>query len=245
MPRYFIEVGYNGKCYAGFQKQENANTIQAEIEKALTIFFRTGFNLTGSSRTDAGVHAVQNFFHFDSDCIPDLTDQLKYVYPLNAILPRDIVVKSIRAVNAEAHCRFEARSRTYEYSLYRDKDPFLGSTAFFYPFALNKNLLDEVACEIKLQHNFATFSKRRTQVHSYICRIDASKWFYRDAVLVYSITANRFLRGMVKGLVGTMLKVGREKISPAAFSSILQSADPSQADFSVPSHGLTLVSVEY
>src|SRR5690349_15542010 len=150
MSRYFIEVGYNGEGFAGFQKQHNANTIQAEVEKALGTYFRSVFDLTGSSRTDAGVHARQNFFHFDTDAITAGELLTKAAYHLNAILPSSIVVRSITLMPPEAHCRFDAVSRTYEYSIYTEKDPFLADRAYFYPYKLDIDLLQEAAREVML-----------------------------------------------------------------------------------------------
>ena len=240
MPRYFIELAYQGAAYSGFQVQKNANSVQAEIEKALQVFYRQQFELTGSSRTDAGVHALQNFFHFDSP-IP-LADAS---YQLNAILPGDIVIKNIREVKADAHCRFDALSREYRYYIYHQKNPFIADTAYYYPYALNFDLLQEAAAAI-LQHNdFTAFSKRNTQVKSFLCDIYSSEWLQEEDQLVYQVKANRFLRGMVKGLVGTMLQAGRGKISVAGFKKIIESKDPSKVDFSVPSQGLFLCKVQY
>ena len=244
MPRYFIEVSYRGTDYAGFQAQQNANTIQDEVEKALLTYFREKCSLTGSSRTDAGVHALQNFFHFDFEFAPiHLWD--KVVYHLNAILPGDIVVKRIFAVKDDAHCRFDAVHRTYEYSLYMNKDPFLEDRAYFYPYKLNVELLNEAASILKTVKNFESFSKRNTQVKTFNCTIMESEWSYKNGLLIYRVTANRFLRGMVKGLVGTMLKVGREKISVNDFIQIIESKDAARVDFSVPPQGLKLIQVAY
>jgi tRNA pseudouridine38-40 synthase len=247
MPRYFLEVSYKGANYAGFQIQQNANSIQAEVEKALGIFFKAAFSLTGSSRTDAGVHALSNYFHFDSESLSCYTlEQLnKAVYNLNAILPDDIVVSSIRNVADLAHCRFDAHSREYKYHIYQSKDPFLSDRAYYYPYTLDVDVLQKVATLIQSHNDFTSFSKRNTQVTSFNCTILKSEWLLEQNVLVYNIQANRFLRGMVRGLVGTMLKAGRGKISVDEFQSILLSRDCTQADFSVPAHGLFLVKVEY
>ena len=153
MPRYFIEVSYKGTLYAGFQAQQNANTIQDEIEKALAVYFKQSFSLTGSSRTDAGVHALQNFFHFDFEFaeIPNLD---KVAYHLNAILPPDIVIKNIFAVKDDAHSRFDAKYRTYEYTIYAHKDPFLSDYAYFYPYKIDIDLLNQAASGLKGMKNF-------------------------------------------------------------------------------------------
>ena len=240
MSRYFIEVSYKGTNYSGFQIQHNANSVQAEIEKALQIYFKQKFVLTGSSRTDAGVHALQNFFHFDS--LVTINDE---AYNLNAILPADIVIKKIFEVNEEAHCRFDAINREYRYYIYQHKNPFFQNRAYYYPYALNIDLLQQAAKEIMNHADFTSFSKRNTQVKSFLCNIYESEWIQQADCLVYQIKANRFLRGMVKGLVGTMLQVGRKKLSVDVFRTIIEKKDCTKADFSVPSHGLFLYKVEF
>jgi tRNA pseudouridine38-40 synthase len=247
MPRYFIEVFYKGTHYSGFQIQQNANSIQAEIEQALFIFLKGEVSLTGSSRTDAGVHAFSNFFHFDSILLDNYSVEsiAKMVYNLNAILPADIVVKRIYQVKSDAHCRFDAISREYKYFIYHQKDPFLSDRAFYYPYGLDIQLLNAAASAIYSYKDFTSFSKRNTQVTNFECSILKSEWIFENNLLVYNVKANRFLRGMVKGLVGTMLKVGTGKTSLTEFCNIIESKDCSRADFSVPAHGLSLVCVTY
>jgi tRNA pseudouridine38-40 synthase len=240
MPRYFIEVSYKGTSYSGFQVQQNANSVQAELEKALEIFYRHKFELTGSSRTDAGVHALQNFFHFDFDTV--LEDDS---YNLNAILPDDIVVKRIFAVADNAHCRFDAISREYHYYIYRNKNPFLQGRAYYVPYTVDITLLQTAATEIMNHTDFTSFSKRNTQVKDFLCTIYKSEWAEQQDCLVYKVKANRFLRGMVKGLAGTMLLAGKKKISLDEFKDIINSKDCTKADFSVPPDGLFLVEVAY
>ena len=240
MPRYFIEVSYKGTNYSGFQKQHNANSVQAEIEKALEIFYKQKFDLTGSSRTDAGVHALQNYFHFDAaDFIKD------DAYNLNAILPDDIVIKRIFHVDDNAHCRFDALSREYHYYIYQDKNPFLRGRACYIPYPVDLALLQQAAAEIMKFTDFTSFSKRNTQVKSFLCNIYTSEWVYEADCLIYKIKANRFLRGMVKGLVGTMLLVGKKKITLDEFRAIIEAKDCTKADFSVPPDGLFLTNVIY
>jgi tRNA pseudouridine38-40 synthase len=241
MQRYFLELSYKGTRYSGFQVQHNAVTIQSEVEKALNIYFKKKINLTGSSRTDAGVHALQNYFHFDfENAVPE-----KFLYNINAILPPDIVIKNIVKVPAAAHCRFDAVSREYRYYIYRDKNPFLEDRAYFYPYPLNLDRLNGTAEAIMRFTDFTSFSKRKTQVKTFRCTIFKSLWQAENNCLVYTIEANRFLRGMVRGLAGTMLLAGREKISIDAFVNIIESKDSSKADFSTPPHGLFLCSVNY
>ncbi len=238
--RFFIEVAYDGNRYAGFQVQHNANTVQAEVEKALLIFYKTSVQLTGSSRTDAGVHALQNFFHADTDII----FQPRHIYNLNALLPEDIVIKNIMPVAADAHCRFDAISRTYQYFIHPEKDPFLKGKAFFYPYALDVDKLNEAAMVLMEYEDFTSFSKRNTQATTRLCSIMQSHWKEANNQLIYTVQANRFLRGMVKGLVGTMLHIGRGKKTIADFRKIIEAKDCSLADFSVASHGLFLMKVE-
>ena len=239
--RYFLEVSYKGTNYSGFQIQHNANTIQAEIEKAFAIFFKEKIDLVGSSRTDAGVHALKNYFHFNSD--KDISSS--NLYNLNSILPGDIVLKSIAPVKEFAHCRFDALSREYKYYIYNQKNPFLAERAFYFPYKLDKDLMEEAASIIPEYEDFTSFSKRNTQVKNFKCRIIESKWIEEDGCLVFNINANRFLRGMVRALTATMLKVGRRKMSISGFRNVIESKNCTQASFAVPAHGLFLVDVNY
>jgi tRNA pseudouridine38-40 synthase len=241
MSRYFLEVSYKGTLYSGFQLQENANTIQAEIEKAFQVLQREKVTLTGSSRTDAGVHALQNFFHFDLEG----TLHPHFVYKMNAILPGDIVVKNLIPVAADAHCRFDAVSRDYKYYIYRRKDPFLQEKAFFFPYRLDMEKLQQSAVILKEYNDFTSFSKRNTQVKTFTCQLIESEWLDEGDCLVYYVKANRFLRGMVRALVATMLLVARNKMSPGEFRSVIESKDCTLASFSVPGRGLFLVKVAY
>jgi tRNA pseudouridine38-40 synthase len=241
MPRYFLEVAYKGTNYSGFQIQDNANSVQAEMEKALAIVFRQKVSLTGSSRTDTGVHALQNYFHFD---FQDVIDP-RQLYNINALLPRDIVLKSIFPVGEEAHCRFDAVSREYRYYIYRKKNPFLDDRAYFFPYKLDKMQLDAAAATVLRHTDFTSFAKRNTQVKTFVCAIRESRWFVENDCLVYRVVANRFLRGMVRGLVGTMLQAGRGKLTLTQFEAILHGRDNRHADFSVPGHGLFLFRVSF
>jgi len=246
--RYFIEISYKGTGYSGFQTQQNANTVQAEVEKALNIYFKRDFSLTGSSRTDAGVHALQNYFHFDVQ--ESLTASAEkslqqFVYHLNAILPADIVIKRIFPVSDDTHCRFDAEWREYQYFIYKKKDPFLDDRAYYFPYNTDLEILKGCADALLSHTDFTSFSKKNTQVHTFICHLEKSEWIENDNTLIYSVRSNRFLRGMVKGLVGTMLRAGTGKMSVSAFEKIIESRDCTKADFSVPSHGLFLVKVSY
>lgn len=241
MPRYFLELSYKGTAYSGFQTQDNANTIQAEIEKAFTILQKDKVSFTGSSRTDAGVHAQQNFFHFDYDGII----HPQFLYKVNAILPEDIVVQGVKPVKDDAHCRFDAISREYKYFIYRKKNPFLQDRAFFYPYKLDTEKLQQASVIVKEYNDFTSFSKRNTQVKTFRCEILESQWIQDNECLVYNVKGNRFLRGMVRALTATMLKVGRGKLSVDEFRTIIEAKDCTRASFAVPAHGLFLVSVNY
>ena len=239
--RYFLEVSYKGTNYSGFQSQKNANTIQAEIEKAFKVILRETIGLTGSSRTDSGVHAFQNYFHFDTN--RELSKDL--LYNLNAILPADIAVRNMLRVNENDHCRFDAISREYKYFIYKKKNPFLNDEAFYFPYTLNLDLMHQAAAIINDYSDFTSFSKRNTQVKSFECEIKESKWIAEGDCLVYNVKANRFLRGMVRALTATMLQLGRDKIDIQEFRNIVDAKDCTLANFAVPAHGLFLINVLY
>lgn len=239
MPRYFLEVAYKGTRYSGFQVQENAITIQSEIEKAFALVQRSPVALTGSSRTDAGVHALQNFFHFDWEGA--LHPQLQY--KMNAVLPHDIVVKNIRLMHEGAHARFDAVERAYEYHIYASKNPFLRDTALHFPYSLHMELLQEAAAYIKEQTCFYAFCKTNVQVTNFDCAIYKSEWIKKDGLLICAISGNRFLRGMVRLLTATQLKLARGIIDVKDFRALF--TGKTKCGFSVPAHGLFLKAVTY
>jgi tRNA pseudouridine38-40 synthase len=241
MPRYFLEVAYMGTRFSGFQVQDNACTVQGEVEKAMAMLMRFPVPLTGSSRTDAGVHAMGNFFHFD---VPDLLpDTLPY--RLNAILPSDISVKTLKPVHPDAHSRFDASARHYKYVIYQKKNPFLQDRGWFYPYPLETGLLQQAASIILDTSDFTSFAKRNAQVHTHMCTILDSRWYRTEDGWNYEVIGNRFLRGMVRGLVGTMLQVGKGRIDVEAFKGIIAARDNTLADFTPPGRGLFLVEVRY
>jgi tRNA pseudouridine38-40 synthase len=236
MHTYFLALGYKGTRFAGFQVQDNAQTIQGEVERAASVYLRSPIALTGSSRTDAGVHAKLNFFHFQSERL--LGED--FIYHVNAILPRDIVLKGIYTVPEGSHSRFDAIARRYEYHIYRQKDPFKDDRAWFYPYPMDEEKLNKAASSILGEHDFTSFAKRRTQVYTHICRIDECYWKQSSEGWVFTIEGNRFLRGMVRALVATMVKVGRGNIDVNHFEYIRAAMDSKLADFSAPAHGLHL-----
>lgn len=239
MARYFLELAYKGTRYSGFQIQENAVTIQSEVEKAFQTLHRTPVQLTGSSRTDAGVHALQNFFHFDF--VSEIHPQA--VYKLNAILPPDIVVRNIHAMPPDAHSRFDAESREYIYRIHRFKNPFLENASLYYPYKLDMELLQEGAAFLLTQQNFFAFSKTNTQVKNFNCTLRKSLWIKEGENLLYTIQGNRFLRGMVRLITATLLKLGRGKLTFQQFQNIFEKEE--RTVFSVPAHGLYLKQVAY
>ncbi len=197
--------------------------------------------LTGSSRTDTGVHALQNYFHFDwpGEFRPE------WVYNLNALLPEGIAVRAVRKVPPGAHCRFDAVSRTYRYRVYRSKDPFLTDTAYFYPYPLDLEQMNMAAELLSGYADFTSFSKRKTQVRNFQCNIMGSRWREDGPLLIYEVTANRFLRGMVRGLTATMLRVGRGRINVDDVRGIIEARDCTRAWFDTPPHGLFLMEVAF
>lgn len=238
MPRYFLEVAYKGTRYSGFQIQQNAATVQSEIENAFATLHRKPVTLTGSSRTDAGVHAEQNYFHFDAD---DVNPQA--VYKLNAILPHDIVVKRLHHMHDSAHCRFDATSREYEYRIYRFKNPFLKELAYYYPYTLDTNAMQEAAAFIKEQMDFQTFSKAHTQVANFNCTILKSIWTFEKDAITYNIAGNRFLRGMVRMLTASVLRLGRGQFTLDQYKNFFTETE--RCAFAAPAHGLFLKNVNY
>ena len=241
MHTYFLALGYKGAKYEGFQIQENAQTIQGEIEKAAAIYLREPLSLTGSSRTDAGVHAQLNYFHFQFE--KDLGDE--FIYHVNAILPSDIVLKGVYKVPEGSHSRFDAISRKYSYYLYGTKDPFQEDRAWFYPYPMEEDLLNEAAISLLGEHDFTSFAKTRTQVYTHLCRIETCKWEQTPTGWKFTIQGNRFLRGMVRSLVATMVKVGRGTLTANDFIKVRTAMNSKQADFSAPAHGLHLENVIY
>ena len=242
--RYAIEVAYMGTRFGGFQIQENTQTIQGEVQRALEVLFRQTFELTGSSRTDAGVHARSNFFHVDTDLWADV-DLARRVYNLNAILPSEIVIRRIQPVSNDWHARFSATGRRYQYCCYSQKDPFWVDRAYYFPYRVDEMRLQEAAAYLLSVSNFETFSKRNTQVHTFECKLSRSEWRFEGYRFDYWVSGNRFLRGMVRGLVGTMLQVGTGKMSLERFQEVIAQRDCTLADFSTPGMGLYLDGVEY
>lgn len=240
--RYFLEVSYDGCAFHGSQLQGTLSTVQYEINKALSTLLRRPVETFGASRTDEGVHALSNFYHFDEAA--ELHPHFRY--KMNALLPTAVAVKHIYTCNKEdGNARFDATSRRYRYRIYAGKNPFLFQRALFYPFRIDTAILNETAKALFEYKNFETFSKRNTQSFTFLCTIFQSYWEQQGEELHYVVEANRFLRGMVRGLVGTQLQVARGKTTLDGFHKIVQAQDCTLADFSVTGHGLYLEAVNY
>ena len=240
--RYFLELSYNGKAYHGWQNQPNAVSVQEVVENALSKLLNTEIKIVGAGRTDAGVHAKQMFAHFDSDIKIENND-LKY--KLNAFLPKDIAVYNIFQVQKDAHARFDALSRTYLYRVALEKDAFNFDSAYFMKKPLNLELMNQAANVLLGHKDFQCFSKTNTDVKTYYCDVKIAKWEQIENELHFIITADRFLRNMVRAIVGTLIDVGLGKISIDNLKAILASKDRGQAGYSVPAHGLYLTRIDY
>jgi tRNA pseudouridine38-40 synthase len=239
--RYFIELSYDGTPFVGWQRQPAGSSVQSCLEDALSILFRKPLSIVGAGRTDAGVHAHQLFAHVDLDehIDQDLTSRL------NKLLPKEIAVRNIIAVAQDAHARFDAVSRCYRYHVTTQKNPFLQNRSYQFAKLLDVELMNQAA-KILIDHeDFKCFSKSKTDVKTYICDIQYAHWKLNGTELVFFIQANRFLRNMVRAIVGTLIEVGLKKISISDFEAILASRDRSQAGYSVPAHGLYLEKVNY
>ncbi|MCL4124799.1 UNVERIFIED_CONTAM: hypothetical protein GTU68_009918, partial [Idotea baltica] len=240
--RYFIEFSYFGKAYHGWQIQPNAITVQEVLEKAFNTLLGKEIALAAAGRTDAGVHAKQMFAHFDSELLENTED---LVFRLNSFLPDDIAVKSIFEVPAEAHARFNATERTYEYWLVQKKNPFYLDSAHYINRTLDVEKMNAAAELLMIYSDFECFSKSKTEVHTFLCAIKNAEWQLVDDRLVFTITANRFLRNMVRAIVGTLLEVGIGKWTLEDVKTILESKDRTKAGVSVPAKGLYLLAINY
>ncbi len=245
--RYFIELAYKGTNYHGWQYQPGADTVQETLNKALSLLLKTEIDIVGAGRTDTGVHAKQMYAHFDYETEIDTP---KLIHKLNSFLPKDIVVFTIIKVAEDAHARFDATKRTYEYHIHSVKDAFENEASYQFQLPLDIDKMNE-ACQILFKHtDFECFSKVNTDVHTFNCMIFEAYWTRLGAKqngnkLIFTISADRFLRNMVRAIVGTMINIGTGKISLADFEKIIESKDRSQAGFSVPAHGLYLTKIEY
>lgn len=240
--RYFIKLAYNGTAYHGWQIQPNAASVQETLNKAFSVLLNSEINLMGAGRTDTGVHAREMYAHFDCENPFDIP---KLVHKLNSFLPKDIVIYQIFPVDSEAHTRFDATKRTYEYHIHLFKDAFLQEQSWHFTQDLDVNLMNEAAGLLFNHTDFQSFSKVSTDVNTFDCTIFEAYWTKEGNKLIFTISANRFLRNMVRSIVGTLVNVGLHKITLADFNTIIESKNRNKAGFSVPAHGLYLTKIEY
>ncbi|MHC1707694.1 MAG: tRNA pseudouridine(38-40) synthase TruA [Bacteroidales bacterium] len=246
MNRYFLHLSFLGTPYHGWQIQPNAITVQSVLEDALTRLLRQTVSLTGCGRTDAGVHARMFFAHFDTESYFSPEESTIIVHRLNAFLSQDIVVHSLRMVKPEVHSRFSALSRTYQYYISTRKDPFIQGLSWYYPYGvLDQERLNNSAGILLQYSDFACFSKKDTDIVGSTCKLQQSYWVQEKELLIYTVTANRFLRNMVRAIVGTLVEIGRGKWDEKKLVSILESRDRCMAGESVPAQGLYLTNVKY
>lgn len=240
--RYFFEISYKGTKYHGWQIQNNATSVQQVIQERIKQLLGEAVEIIGSGRTDAGVHAKQQYFHAD---IKNELETVDFQYHLNAVLPNDIVVRSIYKVIPEAHARFDALSRSYEYIITSQKDPFRENEVYIYHKPIDLEKLNTASKYLLGRHNFESFSKVKTQVNNFNCEVFFARWSQQEEQVLFQIKANRFLRGMVRAIVGTLLLVNEDKIGDNTIEEILLSKNRKNAGRSVPAEGLYLSQIIY
>ncbi|MXV50885.1 tRNA pseudouridine(38-40) synthase TruA [Pedobacter sp. HMF7647] len=246
--RYFIELSYNGTEYHGWQVQPNAVTVQERLDKALSTLLRQPIETTGCGRTDTGVHATQFYAHFDLNEVAagQLDIQLaRFVTSLNALLPFDIAVKRVFNVLVDTHARFSAMKRSYEYHIHFKKNPFKVNRSWLMHDFPDIELMNQAAGILFDYTDFSCFSKSNTQVFTNNCKIIRAEWQQNLDGLVFHISADRFLRNMVRAIVGTLVEVGKGKITPEQIRTVIESKNRSNAGSSVPACGLYLTEVLY
>ncbi len=245
MPRYLIQLSYSGKNYHGWQIQENTTlTIQQVLSDSISTFIREKILVTGCGRTDTGVHAKQFYGHFDVENVQ--IDLEQFVYKANKILPNDIAVQNIWLIKPEANSRLDAIARTYRYYIHQEKSPFLNDTSYYLFGKLDIEAMN-AAADLLLKHNdFESFSKVHTEVENFLCTITHAQWqINAQKQIVFTITANRFLRNMVRAIVGTLLQVGKGEMSIVDFENVILSKDRKQAGHSALAQGLFLETISY
>tara|TARA_B100001250_G_scaffold217261_1_gene186380 strand:+ start:1955 stop:2710 length:756 start_codon:yes stop_codon:yes gene_type:complete len=241
--RYFIELSYNGTTFHGWQYQPNAISVQETVENSLQILLdEDKLKITGAGRTDTGVHAIQMFAHFDYHLEIDIPN---FIFKLNSFLDKNIVIKSINRVLNDAHARFDAISREYKYFITQTKDVYNSQTKYFFSKKLNMIEMDKAIDILKKTNNFQSFCRSKTDVTNYNCDIYDFNYELKNSELIFTISANRFLRNMVRSLIGTILDIGLLKISNDDLKIIIDKSNRIYAGPSVPAHGLFLTKVEY
>ncbi|MBN1415366.1 MAG: tRNA pseudouridine(38-40) synthase TruA [Bacteroidales bacterium] len=242
--RYFIELAFKGTAYHGWQKQPNASTVQDIVNHALSVVLKETIETVGAGRTDTGVHARYFAAHFESD-LYDPVKKHKLLYGINSILPIDIAVNDIYRVTNDAHARFSALSRTYEYRISRSKDPFETDFSWYYPHNLDIQRMNKAAEVLLKIEDFKSFSKYHSQVKTSICKLSQAAWTENNNTITFTITADRFLRNMVRAIVGTLVEAGRGKISLERLTQIVLAANRKETARSAPAKGLFLTRIMY
>ena len=241
--RYFIWFSYDGTGYHGWQLQPNGNTVQAELQRGLSLLLREEITVTGAGRTDTGVHARQMAAHFDTDAVFD-TDTL--VMKMNGVLPPDISVSKVKQVSDEMHARFSALASTYHYYIHTKKNPFRRHYSLELHYVLDFPLMNEAARILMEYEDFGAFCKAGSDVKTTICHVTAAEWHQTaDDAWYFEITANRFLRNMVRAVVGTLIEVGRHRMTLDEFRQVIIGGRRTQAGESMPAQALFLERVEY
>jgi tRNA pseudouridine38-40 synthase len=247
MARYFIKIQYKGSNYNGWQIQENTpNTVQQVLEEKLSVILQETIEVIGCGRTDTGVHAKKYFAHFNSKTQNLVANMEHWIYKFNSVLPDDISVDHIFKVKDEAHARFDASSRTYHYYLHQKKNPFIENFSWYLYGDIDFELMN-LAAELLLHtEDFTSFSKLNTQTKTNVCKVSVAKWEQlRPNEWRFSITADRFLRNMVRAIVGTLLMVGRNKLTLDEFKKIIERKNRDEAGMSAPAHALFLTDIVY
>lgn len=243
MRRYFFEISYDGTSYYGWQRQPKQLSVQEAIENVLSrLYSNTPIQITGCGRTDTGVHAKHYIFHVE---LNEISDTAHFRFKLNRMLPASIVVHSIHEVDSDKHARFDAHSRTYRYFIHGQKDPFLSAFSWYLPQQLDLQEMNRAAAFLLGKQDFSSFAKVHTDVKTSICTVTKATWTQENDTYYFEITADRFLRNMVRAIVGTLVDVGLKKIKANELTSILAAKNRSAASLSVPAHGLFLWKVDY
>ena len=242
--RYFIEFSYDGSLYHGFQKQLNAITVQEIMENGISTILRDRIDIVSAGRTDTGVHAVNMFAHFDYD-IKSKIEESNFCHLLNRLLPADIVVIAIHKVKSDSHSRFDAISRTYNYYITDTKNPFNHKYRYYLSEELDYIMMNKASKILYEHQDFKCFSKSNTDVKTYNCKITNAEWLKSEDDWKFIITSNRFLRNMVRAIVGTLIEIGRGKLEIDDLEKIIQSKDRRNAGYSVPAEGLFLKEIIY
>lgn len=243
--RYFIWLSYKGTAYCGWQIQPGSPSVQQTLNNALTVLLREDVETTGAGRTDTGVHASTFVAHFDTAQTAEELNLKQLTYKLNRILPADIGIQRIEEVKPDIHARFSALSRTYHYFICTQKDPFQTGRSWLMERRLNLEAMQQAAHLLQAYEDFESFSKTNTQVKTFLCIVSKAQWEQEGHMLRFEITADRFLRNMVRAIVGTLVDVGLGKISADDFATIIESKDRNQAGYSAPGCGLFLINILY